>query len=102
MIVAWLHNSFAMMDSSPEKDLSYRTTIAIAFAIPICAIALALRLLARRMQNANIGADDCMIIVAVLFAIGNAVRFVFTNNYGNGKHLFRLSQHDLTAYCEIL
>ena len=49
-----------------SENNSYRTSIAIGFAIPITCIAVFLRLLARRVQKLAFGADDYVIIVGAV------------------------------------
>ncbi|MCJ1404062.1 hypothetical protein MMC11_007287 [Xylographa trunciseda] len=83
---------------SSSDNNSYRTAIAVGFAIPIACIAVFLRLLARRVQKLSLGADDYVILVGAVFTIGNAVVFIFSNKYGNGRHINTLSPDELINY----
>lgn len=47
-------------------DKSYRTTIAIAFAISITCIALTLRFLARKLNKIALGADDYFMLAGAV------------------------------------
>ncbi|KAL9117370.1 MAG: hypothetical protein Q9187_006091, partial [Circinaria calcarea] len=83
------------------ENNSYLTAIAVGFAIPITVIAVVLRLLARKVQKLYLGADDYVIIVGAIFAIGNAVLFLFSNKYGNGRHLDTLTPVELVNYWKV-
>ena len=49
-----------------QDDKSYLTKIAIGFSIAITCIAVALRVLARKLHKIAIGADDYAIIVGAV------------------------------------
>ena len=62
-------NYFHLSPEELQVDHSGFTKVAIGFGIALPVVAVALRLLARRITGLKLGADDYMIIVA-------AVRFI--------------------------
>ena len=54
------------MDGTSGPDKTYLTTIAIVFTIVITVVAVALRIIARRMKKIPLGADDYWIFVGAV------------------------------------
>ncbi|KAL9582654.1 MAG: hypothetical protein Q9212_003176 [Teloschistes hypoglaucus] len=77
---------------------SYRLYIAVGFAIGITCVSIVLRLLARRVQKVSLGADDYTIIVGAIFAIGNAIAFIYSARYGVGRHLRAIPIDQLNGF----
>ncbi|KAL9024379.1 MAG: hypothetical protein Q9196_006560 [Gyalolechia fulgens] len=72
-------------------DNSYRVMIAVGFAIGITCVAIALRLLARRIQKVPLGADDFVILAGAVFTIGTAATYAGYQTYGVAVTLIKLS-----------
>ncbi|KAL6714621.1 hypothetical protein ACLMJK_008046 [Lecanora helva] len=73
---------------------------ACATCIAAAIIAVILRLLARRLSKAKILADDYMIIVALVFCMGQVATLLYTVHLGAGRHVILLK--NVPAYAKAI
>ena len=55
-------------------DISYRTTVAIVFAVSITCIALVLRFLAKKLNRIPYGADDHVMVLGAVRVTAHVVQ----------------------------
>ncbi|KAL8682520.1 MAG: hypothetical protein Q9186_001467 [Xanthomendoza sp. 1 TL-2023] len=79
-------------------DHSGRVFVAVGFAIGITCVAIALRLLARKMQKVPLGADDFVILPGAIFTIGTAITFIYSAQNGAGRHVKALHPDELNGF----
>ncbi|KAI4170321.1 MAG: hypothetical protein LQ343_005074 [Gyalolechia ehrenbergii] len=87
-----------MADNVSLDDNSSRVMIAVGFAIGITCVAIALRLLARRIQKVPLGADDFVILAGAIFTIGTAVTFFYSGRNGAGRHIKAVPPDQLVVF----
>lgn len=69
-----------------HDDRASAIVVSHAVVLPLAVIAVILRFISRRLCRARIGADDYMIVTALLFAIGEATGgFLCESRSASGK-----------------
>jgi hypothetical protein len=69
-----------------REDRSFNIVISHAICLPIAVIAVALRLISRRLIKASIQADDWSILFALLCFAGQITGGLLCVRFGGGKH----------------
>ncbi|PWY69041.1 integral membrane protein [Aspergillus sclerotioniger CBS 115572] len=85
----------------PNQNLRRSVIIALYFAFILSTVAVALRLLARKITGSKLYLDDYLIIIALLFKYGCSIGVTILLFNGLGSHITMIPQKNLTVYFKI-
>ncbi|KAE8418976.1 hypothetical protein BDV36DRAFT_308230 [Aspergillus pseudocaelatus] len=85
----------------PNQNLRRSIIIALYFAFILSTTAVALRLLARRLNGTRLYLDDYLILIALLFKYGCSIGVTILLFNGLGSHITMIPQKNLTVYLKI-
>ncbi|BCS04486.1 putative integral membrane protein Pth11-like [Aspergillus luchuensis] len=85
----------------PNENLRRSTIIALYFAFIMSTVAVALRLLARKITGSRLYLDDYLMIIALLFKYGCSIGVTILLWNGLGCHINMIPQKNLTVYFKI-
>ncbi|KAB8242391.1 hypothetical protein BDV35DRAFT_28515 [Aspergillus flavus] len=85
----------------PNQDLRRSVIITLYFAFILSTTAVALRLLARKLNGTRLYLDDYLIIIALLFKYGCSTGVAILLFNGLGSHITMIPEKNLTIYLKI-
>ncbi|KAE8343442.1 hypothetical protein BDV24DRAFT_161489 [Aspergillus arachidicola] len=85
----------------PNQNLRRSIIITLYFAFILSTTAVALRLLARKLNGTRLYLDDYLIIIALLFKYGCSTGVAILLFNGLGSHITMIPEKNLTVYLKI-
>ncbi|KAJ5086426.1 integral membrane protein [Penicillium alfredii] len=85
----------------PNQKLRVSITIALVFAFLLSTVAVALRILARKINGSKLFLDDYLIIIALLFKYGCSIGVTMLLWNGLGSHITMIPKKNLTVFFKI-